>query len=91
MFLAGELWGSLEEHDHLFSLNSRETARPHPMLKEKNCIFNQYLMKVIRSPVRESKSVKAICNILFTEPASLKFCFFFFFTIAGNLEVINTI
>lgn len=79
MSLAGELWGSLEEHDHLFSLKSIEKARPHLMLtKKKNCIFNQCLMKVIRSPVRESKSMKAICNILFTAPASLRFCFFFF-------------
>lgn len=39
MSLAEELWGSLEEHDHLFSLKSKETARPHPMLTEKKLYF----------------------------------------------------
>lgn len=50
----------------------------------KNCIFNQRFVKLIKSSVRESKSMKTICHILFTAPASLRFCLFYIFRKYGH-------
>ena len=77
MSLAVWLWGSQTNMIICYLFKNMKTVEHTSDVEGEKCIFNQCLVKVIRSSVRESKSMKAACYILFTAPASLRTYLYF--------------